>query len=287
MKPVKNTRLISGRLSVPSDEWSKIPRTVWDDLEFRLAKTRLELYSSFRLLQERYTAAGLSTDQQPIRVEPFHFWRQSQVFVAIRNGRIVGCLTLVRPGPFGMPSEHSHPEMLGAVPLGSAVGEVTSFAIANNCGPHSLDIFLGLTQLVQRFGIHNHVEVIFAVVHPRHARFYERAIGFKVIGEELPCERVKGSPGLALMVKLDANDACRSQWQECYDLKEVRDDDADLRPRSMTESHKRFFSQYLPLDARPTTHDVPPRRAHQQSQLLYNFQIQSLSDHTSNTDRTS
>ncbi|MDF1843970.1 MAG: hypothetical protein P1U77_21240, partial [Rubripirellula sp.] len=156
------------------------------------------------------------------------------------------------PGPFGMPSEHSHPEMLGAVPLGSAVGEVTSFAIAKNCGLHSLDIFLGLTQLVQRFGIHNYVEYIFAVVHPRHARFYERAIGFKVIGEELPCERVKGSPGLALMVKLDANDACRSQWQECYDPKKVRDDDADLRPRSMTESQKRFFSQYLPLDVRRT-----------------------------------
>ncbi|MDG2222008.1 MAG: hypothetical protein P8L85_11540 [Rubripirellula sp.] len=253
MKPAKNTRLISGRFSVPSDKQGGEPRPEWEDIEFRLAQTRLELYSAFRLLQQRYAAAGLSTENQPIRVEPFHFWRQSQVFVAIRNGQVVGCLTLVRPGPFGMPSEHSHPEMLGAVPVGSAVGEVTSFAIAKNCGLHSLDIFLGLTQLVQRFGIHNDVEYIFAVVHPRHARFYERAIGFKVIGEELPCERVEGSPGLALMVKLDANEACRSQWQESYDPENIRNDDSDLRPRSMTESQKRFFSQYLPqVDFRRT-----------------------------------
>ncbi|MEE2937381.1 MAG: hypothetical protein VYA84_15445 [Planctomycetota bacterium] len=246
MNPANNTRLISGRFSVPSDDPSDEQRPGWQEIEFRLAQTRLELYASFRLLQQRYSAAGLSTERQPIRIEPFHFWRQSQVFVALKNGQVVGCLTLVRPGPFGMPSEHSHPEMLGFVPVGSAVGEVTSFAIAKNSGLHSLDIFLGLTQLVQRFGIHNHVEYIFAVVHPRHARFYERAIGFQVIGEELPCERVEGSPGLALIVKLDANDACRSQWQDSYDPKKIANDSADLQPRSMTESQRRFFSQYLP-----------------------------------------
>jgi hypothetical protein len=246
VKSTNKTRLITGRFSIPSDERSEISRPVWDQLEFRSAQMRSELYSAFRLLQQRYASAGLSKENQPIRVEPFHFWRQSQVFVAIKNRQVVGCLTLVRPGPFGMPSEHSHPEVLGAVPVGSAVGEVTSFAIAKDCGLHSLDIFLGLTQLIQRFGIHNDVEYIFAVVHPRHARFYERAIGFKVIGEELPCERVAGSPGLALMVKLDANDACRSQWQESYNPEKVKNEDADLRPRSMTASQKKFFHQYLP-----------------------------------------
>ena len=244
MKASIDTRLFSGRVFVPSNEGDDgVPE--WQNIEFRLASSRLDLYASFRLLQQRYVAAGLSTARLPIRVENFHFWRQSQVCVAIKAGRIVGCLTLVRPGPFGLPSEHSHPEMLGAVPVGSAVGEVTSFAISNDCGLHSLDIFLGLTQLVQRFGLHNGVEYIFAVVHPRHAKFYQRAIGFQVISDEVPCDRVDGSPGVALMVKLDANEMCRTQWQGAY-APDQRSTPDDLRPRSMTESQKRFFSQYLP-----------------------------------------
>jgi hypothetical protein len=246
LKPTTETKLFAGRIFVPTEETVGISRPEWQEIEFRLAETRLDLYSSFRLLQQRYVAAGLSTSKQPIRVEPFHFWRQSQVFVAIKSGRVVGCLTLVRPGPFGLPSEHSHPEMMGVVPPGSAVGEVTSFAISNDCGLHSLDIFLGLTQLVQRFGLHNGVEYIFAVVHPRHAKFYQRAIGFQVIGDELPCARVEGSPGVTLMVKLDANEECRPQWQDKYAPDRTASSEADLRPRSMTESQKRFFSQYLP-----------------------------------------
>lgn len=246
MKPKLDSRVIAGRVFVERDGETRETRPAWQDIEFRLAQTRLDLYASFRLLQQRYVAAGLSTSNQPIRIEPFHFWRQTQVCVAVRKGRVVGCLTLVRPGPFGMPSEHSHPEMLGAVPPGSAVGEVTSFAIANDCGLHSLDIFLGLTQLVQRFGLQNEVEFIFAVVHPRHARFYQRAIGFKVIGEELPCARVEGKPGVALMVELTANEECRPQWQDSFAPDDPTAGHIDLRPRAMTDSQKRFFSQYLP-----------------------------------------
>ncbi|MEM1069867.1 MAG: hypothetical protein AAGI63_13285 [Planctomycetota bacterium] len=237
--------MIAGRVFVPSTDSDRETHSEWEQIEFRLAQTRLDLYSSFRLLQQRYVAAGLSTANQPIRVEPFHFWRQSQVCVAQKGGRIVGCLTLVSPGPFGMPSEHSHPEMLGAVPAGSSVGEVTSFAISNDSGLHSLDIFLGLTQLVQRFGLQNGVKYIFAVVHPRHAKFYQRAIGFEVISDEIPCDRVEGSPGVALMVKLDDNEFCRPQWKKAYEPNRITSKD-DLRPRSMTESQKRFFSQYLP-----------------------------------------
>lgn len=255
MKPSIDARLFSGRVFVPPDEEAGDENRgdvapEWQDIEFRLAHSRLDLYSSFRLLQQRYVAAGLSAGKQPIRVENFHFWRQSQVCVAIKSGRIVGCLTLVRPGPFGLPSEHSHPEVLGAVPAGAAVGEVTSFAISNDCGLHSLDIFLGLTQLVQRFGLFNEVEYFFAVVHPRHAKFYQRAIGFKVISDEVPCERVEGSPGVALMVKLDESELCRPQWRNAFTPEGGRALE-DLRPRAMTESQKRFFSQYLaPSDFR-------------------------------------
>jgi len=241
-----NRKVISGRLSVVGASYpDRLDCDKEDSLRFRLATTRSELYAAFRLLQARYLATGLTKSHQPIRVEPFHLWRESQVLIATRLRRIVGCLTFVRPGPRGLPSERTHASALESVPFDAKVGEVTSFAIARQSHIRSVDIFLGLTQLVQKFGLYNDIEYVFAVVHPRHARFYQKSIGFQMIGDAVPCQRVDGNPGVALLGRIDRNTVSRSQWKSGYAPEAtIPAGPLDLRPRSMNQAQREFFARF-------------------------------------------
>ncbi len=212
--------------------------------DFRLACTHTDLYGAFHLLQRRYTASGLSASTQPIRVEPFHLWKESQVFVAVRSGKVVGCMTLLQPGnPAGLPLERSNVDVFDSLPQGARVAEVTSLAIDNEIAPHTSEIFLGLLQLVQLFALSSGIDHAVAVVHPKHAKVYKKAMGFRVIGDAAPCGRVDGRPGVALLGKIDQASLCLPRWQNRF--APDRDCDADLQPQPMTERQRRFFSYYM------------------------------------------
>jgi hypothetical protein len=237
--------MISGRVAFGHAMPAKQSETFdVSETEFRLASSQLDLFNAFQLLQRRYIASGLSQSKLPIRVEPFHLSSKAQVLVAVKRDRVIGCLTLVRAGSrAGLPLERSYPKILTELPVGARVAEVTSLAIDGELTSHSSLIFIGLTQLAQRFALSVNVDHIVAVVHPSRARFYGRAIGFRVIGNELPCSRVEGNPGVVLVGKVDGAALCRPQWQNRFSAPRGRD--CELRPRPMTPREREFFARYV------------------------------------------
>ncbi len=213
-------------------------------IDYRLAATHLDLYGAFELLQRRYSIAGLSKPNMPLRVEPFHLWRQSQVFVAVSGATVVGCMTLIRPGHRdGLPSIKMNKAVEPALPKGAVLGEVTSLAIDTDNHCRTSEVFLRLTELMQMFALRHGVNHAAAVVHPKHARMYQRALGFKVIGQTVPCDRVAGRPGVTLIRQISHSMGGRLNWQQRFSPS--RACQMDLSPRPMTERQKRFFSFYM------------------------------------------
>ena len=58
--------------------------------------------------------------------------------------------------------------------------------------------------LIAQLAYYRGVDQLVIAVHPRHARFYHRFLGFEVIAEERTYGKVCGKPAIALAVDLNA-----------------------------------------------------------------------------------
>lgn len=211
-------------------------------IEYRLARSHADYFDAFRLLQCRFAATGLTRSEDPIRVEPFHLRNDAQVMLAVRGCHVIGCLTFLQgKNPHGLPLERSHPGAFDNLPDKRLVGEVTSLAIDPEC--RNSEVFVGLMQLTQLFALGVDIEYAVGVAHPKHARIYRKVMGFEIVGDEVPCTRVDGQPGVALAVKIDHSATCPSRWHQRFNL--ARQNDTDLHPSPMTASQRSFFAEYV------------------------------------------
>ncbi len=211
-------------------------------IQYRLARSHDDFFEAFQLLQRRFRSAGLTRSSAPIRVEPFHLRDDCQIVLAMIGPKVVGCLTLLHgKNSLGLPLEHSHPSVFRRLPDKRTIGEVTSLAIDPES--RNSEVFVGLMQLTQLFASSVGIEYAVGVAHPKHAKIYRRVMGFEIVGEEVPCTRVGGQPGVALAVKIDQNTVCQPRWHGRFDLS--RGNDADLRPSPMDLGQRRFFQNFL------------------------------------------
>ena len=150
------------------------------ELEYRTADGRQDLEGAFRLLQQRYCAAGLSSAfDQRMRILPFHFWPQTQVFVATQGSSVLGCITLITDsGAHPLPIESMYPESLSQLRRqGERTGEITCLAMEPNGAASSSKLFGELTRRMMFFARAAGLTRLAAVVHPRHAKFYSPSDG--------------------------------------------------------------------------------------------------------------
>lgn len=239
--------VIQSRVSPTGVRRTTKSKELASELRFKIADSFTHLYDAFRLLQNRYQSSGLATSRAPIRVEPFHLWPQSHVFVALDGDSVEACLTLIEPGhPEGLPLEQLYPQVTSYLPDHASVAEATSFAIAPNSAWSSWRILTGLVRAAQCLLLAKGVEYAVAVVHPKHARSYQRSLGFRVVGEEFPCERVGGNPGIALIGKTDHIDDCRIQWREQFVVENAKRNSEETS--DMSSKQRIFFEQYLVPD---------------------------------------
>ena len=222
-------------------------------VEYRIARTRRDLLGAFRLLQCRYLEAGLSSNHAAtIRVLPHHLWEETQVFVAVRRKTVIGSLCLTRDGNRGgIPMESTYGEAINRLrKAGSRIGELGSLTVDGGRERLTGEIFGQLTRLMMFHCRYVGVDEVVCVVHPRHAKFYQKAMGFRTIGDLSRCRDVDGQPGIPILGGLTDRDRhrYRPRWRRyCFEGSIC---EADLRPHPMSLADKNFFTPFLRTNSR-------------------------------------
>ena len=211
-------------------------------LQFQTACGRQDLESAFRLLHRRYCAVGLSSAyDRRLRILPFHFWKQTQVFVAKRAEEIVGCITLITDnGENDLPIESVYPESIASLKRqGERIGEISCLAMEPGCSESSTRLFGELTRRTMFFARSAGLTRLAAVVHPRHAKFYRHAMGFEVIGGLARLAHVEGQPGLPILGTVNDPTPYRARWRQFYFDGAFPEE--EIHPRPMSQIDREYF----------------------------------------------
>lgn len=173
----------------------------------QLASCREGLFAAFSLVYSAYLKTGLVRPNPfQMRVTPYHLLPSTDVIVAKTTDRneVVCTLSLVGDGKLGLPIESAFAaEVAERRSRGVQLAEVTSLAEQrdeNDGGSSPLLKAMGfMAQRAKRRGI----DELLITVHPHHVKFYQRFIGFELLGEERPYESVLDKPAVALSLDLN------------------------------------------------------------------------------------
>jgi hypothetical protein len=174
-------------------------------MEARIARDRSELYAAFKLLYEIYRRCGyIPPHPSGIRFAPHYGYPTSRTLVLTTAGTwIAGTLTIVRDQGQGLPADLvCGRELRQLRQLHRRVAELTGFCLASSLGAHRCRAFLALTRFAVHYCWWCRLDDLIITVHPLHADFYRRVLGFELLGPVRPHPFVNGYPAVALRLDL-------------------------------------------------------------------------------------
>lgn len=181
-------------------------RTIVDahDIAFEIARTREDFESGLRLLYESYVKSGLAVrNPSGVRITPYHLLDTTEVFVAKVRGEVFMTISLIADGELGVPMESMYADKIQQLrTLGKRIAEVGCFADRRAEGLGFNPAFNNLTKLLVQTARHRGCDTLVVAVHPRHAKFYRRLLGFEDIGGLAYCQYVSNRPAVALLLDL-------------------------------------------------------------------------------------
>jgi N-acyl-L-homoserine lactone synthetase len=180
-------------------------RATGQELVTALAHTQADIHAALRMVYEAYLETGLIGENPfAMRVTPYHVLPTTNVFVASRDEQLVGTLSLVRDCALGLPMEDVYSaEVNSRRACGKSVAEVTCLADSSHGKSNMLSVVIQLMSHMAQFARRQGVDELLIAVHPHHVGFYERFIGFEVIGHEKRYAAVQDNPAVALALDLN------------------------------------------------------------------------------------
>lgn len=158
----------------------------WEKLVYKIADSRDERVQALRLVHDVYTAERLMPPTASgMRVTPWHLSEGTNIYVAKQAQRVVCTMTSVPDGEHGLPLETIYPsEVAARRRAGRRLAEVTCLAARQDAysTEQGFRVFVRLVGLLFQACRFAGRERLLIAVHPRHARFYRRALGFEQIG---------------------------------------------------------------------------------------------------------
>ncbi len=174
-------------------------------VECRVTSYPDELFAAFRLVYEQYQRSGLMNPNKcGLRITPYHLLPTTEVLVASEGRKVTCTMSLVCDSDKGLPMEAVYPEEIAGLRLKElSLAEVSCFAESQNNSQGSQSAVFQLMPLMAQLAYRRGADVLLIAVHPRHARFYHRFLGFDVISEERTYGKVCGKPAIALAADLN------------------------------------------------------------------------------------
>lgn len=242
------------------------------EVRCKISSHRTEREAAFRLIYESYVEAGLSAPNAcGMRVTPYHLLPTTTIFNAYwphsSAGDPLATVTLVIDGELGLPMESVYPEEIGErVARGWRLAEVSCLA-ERRCdgqrfqGREFFSVFCQLNRLMIQFARHQQVDQVLVAVHPRHARFYTRYMGFEEIGGLAAYPTVQNRPAVALCYDFERNDRQPFPFYERFFDEPIPA--AELQPQPMSAAERAHFEPLI--DASFATVTAKPRRPQDRS----------------------
>ena len=157
---------------------------------------RLEdVTGAWRLVYQTYCRTEL-IDPNPygIYTVPQAVWSESAVFCGKVEGVIAYTMTAYHDGPQGLPLDAVYPDELNQLRRdGRSLLEVVLVADSRREITRQLRTLLELMRYATYFGLHGGSRDAVVGVHPRHAPFYQRLLGFQPLGAVREHPGVKGA----------------------------------------------------------------------------------------------
>ncbi|HBJ37992.1 MAG TPA: hypothetical protein DDZ51_25190, partial [Planctomycetaceae bacterium] len=104
--------------------------------------------------------------------------------------------------------------------------------------------FSQLTAVAVAFARRHGIDELLAAVHPRHARFYSRIMGFRCLSDAVPYAGVLNHPAVLIAVSINQLERVDARWQEWYSPW-ARFPPEALSRRAMTPKEVVHFSSYV------------------------------------------
>lgn len=178
---------------------------VADEIAYKLAASREERTAAFRLVYHAYIRAGLiEPNPSQLRITPYQLQPSSNIFIAVLRDEVISTVSLIADGSLGLPMESIYVEEVARLrENGLRFGEVSSLADRRRQMSRTLPVFVKLMRLMVQCGRHQGLDRLLVAVHPRHARFYQRFLSFKRLGDERSYPSVCNRPAVALYLDLE------------------------------------------------------------------------------------
>ncbi len=195
-----------------------VPVAPLNEISYRIASTQYERMAAFNLVYEAYVETGLiEPNRFQMRVTPFHLLPTTNIFIAVYQGEIIGTVTLIGDGELGLPMEGIYGNEVNELRRqGYSLGEVSCLAHRRQQVKQTLPLFVQMTRLMAQHSRHNGMDQFLIAVHPRHAQFYMRFMGFEQIGDLRSFPSVRNNPAVACALNFPRIDverpACYNQF---------------------------------------------------------------------------
>jgi hypothetical protein len=206
--------------------------------------------AAFRLVYRVYRQNGLQ-QQNPnqMRVLPQHLLSTTQVFIAKAGHQVISTLSLVVDNArHGVPMESTFQQQIAhRRATNIKFGEVCCFADGNR-GFRSFFRELGeLTRLMVQYARGQGIAQLLVAVHPHHARFYTRMMGFERIGPVTRYPGVRHRPAVPLCLDFEHIDRHPPVCYGRYFAERISSD--ELVPQSMTMGERAYFARMIDATA--------------------------------------
>lgn len=175
------------------------------DEQLSVASNLSDILSAWRLVYQVYVRTGL-IDPNPHRVhthaEVLH--AGTAVIVGKRGRTITSTISSYADGPDGLPLDASCGDDLARLrDEGRTLAEIGLLADAARPGTRSSSSLLKLMRYGVFHAAHTGASDIVIGVHPHHADFYRRILGFFDFAAPTPCRRVKDHPMVPLRLEVE------------------------------------------------------------------------------------
>jgi hypothetical protein len=227
-----------------STSWEEAPELELgntDEISCRIAGNRKDRVAAFKLVHHRYVQAELIRPNPfGLRVTPYHFLPTTNVFVAVAGSRTICTVTLIGDGEYGLPMESIYPqEILERRRQNLYIGEVSCLAFEPMSMNQFLLVFMRLTRLMAQHARAYGMDQFVIAVHPRHARFYQRMMGFDQIGPLKTYPSVQNAPAVACCLNFAAIDRNHPKCYHSYFG--TRMEESELRSSPMSDDECLYF----------------------------------------------
>lgn len=216
-----------------------------DDIFCRPAETRADYAEAFRLTYRQYIAAGLAVPNAVgYRIAAHQLEPSCTVILAESGAKIVGTVSLTWGD--SLPMERLFPGSVGELrEAGERMVEVGCLASLDESPSFPSAVYVALTRATIHWARLGGFGRMIAAVHPRHGRFYRRAMGFRLLGGEASYELVNHNR--AVCVCGDPNDAkvYREPWRTHF-FSGNWTGNADFG-RGLDPQDRRHFERLLPI----------------------------------------